>query len=98
MDNQLISLASRELDNCRRLLNEQEELLIAVDETAALHQQILDQMKVIMDAMVKSETFQGVVNKLLEIKRGEERLNDEIDRQKPDIKDIFDEDDIFDDN
>ena len=98
MDAELISLASRELDNCRRLLNEQNQLLAAVDETTALHQQILDEMKKIMDAMVQSETFQGVINKLLEIKRGEDQIKSEIQRRKPDEKDIFDEDDIFDDN
>ena len=98
LDGQLISLANRELDNCRRLLNDQNELFAAVDETTALHQQILAEMKKIMDAMVQSETFQGVVNKLLEIKRGEDQIINEIQRRKPDEKDVFDEDDIFDDN
>lgn len=97
LDRNLIAMASRELDNCRRLLNNEEELMEAVDKTTQLHQQILDEMQRIMNAMVQSETFQEVVNKLLEIKRGQDQIKAEVKKQKPNESDIFDEDDIFDD-
>ena len=98
LDRELISMATRELDNCRRFLNNEQELLTAVDKTTQLHQQILEEMKRIMNAMVQSETFQEVVNKLLEIKRGQDQIKVEIKKRKPAETDIFDEDDIFDDN
>ena len=98
LDRDLISLATRELDQCRRLLGSEAELLAASDQTFALHQEILEEMKRIMNAMVQSETFQEVVNKLLEIKRGQEQIKVELKKRKPKDVDIFDEDDIFDDN
>ena len=98
LDRDLISTAVRELDNCRRLMNEREKLDRAVDEATALHQQILDEMKRIASAMQDSESYQELVNKLLEIKRAEERIKVGIKKRKPDEKDVFDEDEIFDDN
>ena len=98
LDRELISAATRELDNCRRFLNNEDKLFTAVDTTTQLHQQILEEMKRIMNAMVQSETYQEVVNKLLEIKRGQDQIKVEVKKRKPDDEDIFDEDDIFDDN
>ncbi len=97
LDRDLIALATRELDNCRRLLGDDSTLLPAVERTTQLHQQILEEMKRIMNAMVQSETFQEVVNKLLEIKRGQDQIKSEVKKRKPNEADIFDEDDIFDD-
>ena len=98
LDQELIATSVRELDNCRRLLKQNQELLQAVDSANQLHQQILNEMQKIMNAMKDSENFQEVINKLLEIKRGENQIKAEIKRRKPEESDIFDEEDIFDDN
>jgi hypothetical protein len=98
LDEEWIAMANRTLDNCRRLLDRPNELSTAVGQTTEIHQRILDEMKQIMDAMVDSENFQEVVNRLLEIKRGENQIKEEIRKRKPDENEIFDEDDIFDDD
>ncbi|MEM9409677.1 MAG: hypothetical protein AAGA30_01100 [Planctomycetota bacterium] len=98
LDQELVATAVRELDNCRRFLNQNDQLMIAVDQSGQLHQQILTEMQKIMSAMKDSENFQEVINKLLEIKRGENQIKAEIKRRKPAETDVFDEDDIFDDN
>ncbi len=98
LDTEVISVAVRDLDNCRRLLNDETELLKAADETGILQQQILEEMQRIASAMQDSESFQEIVNKLLEIKRSEVELIGEIDKRKSKEEDIFDEDEIFDDN
>lgn len=99
LDASLISLASRHVDNCRRTVRRPDEFEAAVNQAVAVQQEVLTIMKQILDSMVDSENFQEAVNKLLEIKRLEERLKGEIiKRNKPD--DIFDPDDagdIFDD-
>ena len=100
IDRDFISLATRSLDNCRRSVRDNEELLNSVDRTVAIQMQILERMKAVLDSMSDSENFQKVINNFLELKRREERLKSEIkDRNKPDdIFDESDEDDIFDDN
>ena len=98
MDSELISLASRNLDNCRRLVTDQAQLRDSVDQTVKVQQEILERMKTILDAMADSENFQAIVNDLLEVKeRQKQIIRDLKKKQKPD-QDIFDEDDIFDDN
>ena len=82
LDTEVISVAVRDLDNCRRLLNDETELLKAADETGILQQQILEEMQRIASAMQDSESFQEIVNKLLEIKRSEVALIGEIDKRK----------------
>jgi len=100
LDLDVVSLATRNLDNCRRTVRESSSFAEAVDQTVVIQQHILDIMRQILDSMVDSENFQKAVNKLLEIKRLEERLKGEIlNRNKPD--DIFDPDDpegIFEDD
>ena len=49
-------------------------------------------MKRILDAMVDSENFQEVVNKLLEIKRSELQIKSEMDKRERSEDDIFDDD------
>ncbi len=92
LDADLISLASRNLDNCRRLVDDPEPLAAAVVETGRVHAQIMAEMKRILDAMVDSENFQEVVNKLLEIKRNEMQIKTEMDKREKDEDDIFDDD------
>jgi hypothetical protein len=96
LDRELISLATRNLDNCRRAANDEKELLQSVDQTSLIHQQVLVEMKRILDAMNNSEDFQELLNDLLEIKGGAENVKRGIEEKlKP--KDVFeDEKNIFD--
>ncbi len=98
LDAELIAVATRGLDNCRRLLNDQTGLAAAVESTTSIQQQILDEMQRIMAAMVDSENYQEVVNKLLEIKRGEDRIKSEINSRKEKRNETIIEEDIFDDD
>ncbi len=100
MDQELISLSNRYLDNCRQNIRDQDGLNAAVQQAVAVQTQILERMKTILDSMVDSENFQELVNKLLEIKSGEQKLKDAI-KNKTKKDNIFDEDDgdgIFDDD
>ncbi|MCH2183611.1 MAG: hypothetical protein MK108_16555 [Mariniblastus sp.] len=92
LDSDLIALASRNLDNCRRFVDDSAALMNAVTETGQVHDQILAEMKRILDAMVDSENFQEVVNKLLEIKRNEMQIKTEMDKRNKNEDDIFDDD------
>ena len=95
LDQELVSLATRHVDNCRRAVRNEEELAIVVDQTMAVHQQILEEMKRILSAMNDSESFQEIINDILEVKQDAARIKSDIeDRLKP--KDLFeDDDDIF---
>jgi hypothetical protein len=96
LDQELISLATRNLDNCRRASDDEAELAQAVDQTSLVHQQVLDEMKKILDAMNDSENFQEVINDLLEIKEDSNEVKSDI-KKKLKPKNIFDDaDDIFD--
>ena len=98
LDGELIARASRNIDNCRRLLGDRAGLSSAVGTTTELHQQILEEMKKIMSEMEDSESFQEAVNKLLEINRDETQMKSEIQKRKANQSDDLDEDEIFDDN
>ena len=99
LDTELVTLATQYLDNCRRVEQNMPELDKAVQQTGATQQLILERMKVILNAMNDSRSFQDVLNSLLEIKKLERDIQKENeDKMKP--KDIFDDadtDDIFDD-
>ena len=92
LDADLIALASRNLDNCRRLIDQEQQWVSAVYETGEVQAQIMVEMKRILDAMVDSENFQEVVNKLLEIKRSELQIKSEMDKRERSEDDIFDDD------
>ena len=92
LDADLIALASRNLDNCRRLIDDQQQWVSAVTETGEVQAQIMMEMKRILDAMADSENFQEVVNKLLEIKRSELQIKSEMDKREKSDDDIFDDD------
>jgi hypothetical protein len=98
LDANQISLAMRHLDNCRAAAASDHAFLDAVGSTTAIQQQILEEMKTILDAMVDSENFQEIVNKLLEVRRGENQIKSEIERRNKPDKPSFDEDEIFDDD
>lgn len=90
LDQEDISAAVRNLDNCRRNLDNPTELTKAVNDTATVQERILERMRTILAAMEDSENYQEVVNKLLEIKRAEERMQQQL-KQKETPADIFDE-------
>ncbi len=92
LDQEQVSAAVRNLDNCRRNLNSPEALAAAVSETTAIQESILERMRTILAAMEDSENYQEVVNKLLEIKRAEERMQQQL-KQKETPDGIFDEPD-----
>ena len=92
LDSEWIALAARNLDNCRRFVDDPAALINAVTETGQVHQQIMAEMKRILDAMEDSENFQEVVNKLLEIKRNEIQIKTEMDKRNNNDDDIFDDD------
>ena len=98
MDAELISMASRHLDNCRRFVSVPQKLADSVDQTILVQQQIADEMKRIIEAMADSEDFQAIVNDLLEVKRRQKQIISELDKKKKPDQGVFDEDDIFDDN
>lgn len=100
LDANLLSVAVRHLDNCRRVVRDADQLQVAANDAAIVQQEVLQVMKQILDSMVDSENFQEAVNKLLEIKRLEERLKGEINKRdkSDDIFDPEESDDIFDDN
>ncbi|QEG20829.1 hypothetical protein [Mariniblastus fucicola] len=99
LDTELITLATQYLDNCRRVEQNPPELDKAVQQTGETQQLILERMKVILEAMNDSRSFQDFLNKLLELKSIEEGIK-KANQEKMKPKDIFDDadpDDIFDD-
>jgi hypothetical protein len=97
LDQELITLATRNMDHCRTLLTSNAQLLEATEQTAVIHQEILAEMRKILNAMNDSENFQEIINDLLRIKDEQQGLINEIEKQSK-SKDIFDQpdDDIFD--
>ncbi len=82
LDQELISIATRNMDNCRRVQESQNELDVAVNQTIVVQQQVLEAMKKILDAMNNSETFQEILNEMLEVKRTTDSIGDGIDKIK----------------
>ena len=80
------------------MVNDQAQLEESVGQTVDVQQKILERMKTILDAMADSEDFQAIVNDLLEVKRRQKQIIIEIEKKRKPDKDVFDEDDIFDDN
>ncbi|MEM7457331.1 MAG: hypothetical protein AAF456_23550 [Planctomycetota bacterium] len=98
LDQTLITLAGRHLENCRRSVADEPELIAASQSASQVQEAVLIEMKKILESMMESESYQEAINKLLEIKALEERIQAEInERNNPDdIFDPEDEDDIFD--
>ena len=82
LDQELISVATRNMDNCRRVEREQNELDIAVNQTIVVQREVLEAMKKILDAMNNSETFQEILNEMLEVKRTTDSISVGIDKIK----------------
>ena len=98
LDSELVTLATRHLDNSRRAVRDSDELNAAVDQAVVVHQQILEEMKRILAAMNDSESFQEIINGFLEVKKDTLEIGAGIEKKmKP--KNVFeDEGGIFDDN
>ena len=90
LDRDVISLATRGIDKCRRLQNEPAAFDTAIDETLAVQQEILEEMKRILAAMNDSRNFQDFLNDLLELKSIENRIKADLQEQTQPT-DIFDE-------
>ena len=99
LDEEMISIASRYLDKCRRNERDATELNKSVEDTLLVQQEILTEMKKILVAMNDSKSFQDFLNALLEIKSMETSIINELEK-KLEPKDIFDDepDGIFDDD
>jgi len=99
MDQNMISLANRSMDNCRRLSNDAAELDTAVDQTVAIQQQILQEMQLILEAMNTSENFQAIINEMLNIKASTKSISSGIKqlKSKQTIETEEDAEGIFDD-
>jgi hypothetical protein len=97
LDRELVALATRNIDNCRGVIDRDAELTQAAAQTGEIQQQILTEMRKILNAMSDSENFQEIINDLLRIKDDSQGLKKEIKKQsKP--EEIFDDPnaDIFD--
>lgn len=97
LDQELVTLATRHMDNCRRAVRDPDELNAVVAQAVDVQQQILEEMKRILSAMNDSESFQEIINDILEVKQDATGIKADIkNRLKP--KDIFegDDDGIFD--
>ncbi len=91
MDEELISVAARNIDNCQRNVADPSAFAQSINDTTVVQEAILAKMQEIMASMESSESFQEAVNRLMEIKRIEESLKKQIDAQG-DTKGIFDDD------
>ena len=69
LDENLVSLAARHMDHCRSLISDPKGLNAAADQAGQTHQEILAQMKLILEAMNDSEGFQGIINDVISIKK-----------------------------
>lgn len=86
-------MATRNLDNCRRAATTPAEFEQAVGQTVAIHNEILEEMKKILSAMNDSESFQEIINDILEVKKEQMLLLNQGIKKK---KDPFDKKKIFD--
>lgn len=99
MDQNMISVANRNMDNCRRLSNNAVELDTAVAQTVAIQQQILEEMQLILGAMNTSENFQEIINEMLNVKASTKSISNGIKqlKSKQTIDTEEDAEGIFDD-
>jgi len=72
----------------------------SLKNATAMQTQVIETMRNILASMKDSETYQEVVNKVIEIKRTEESIRDKAREKRDEVGggDIFDDDeDMFDD-
>ncbi len=99
MDQNMISVANRNMDNCRRLASDALALDTAVDQTVEIQQQILEEMQLILGAMNTSENFQEIINEMLNVKASSKSISSGIKqlKSKQTIDTEEDAEGIFDD-
>ena len=99
MDQNMISVANRNMDNCRRLSNDAMALDRAVEQTVTIQQEILQEMQLILGAMNTSESFQAIINEMLNIKASTKSISSGIKqlKSKQTIETEEDAEGIFDD-
>jgi hypothetical protein len=99
MDQNMISVANRNMDNCRRLAGNPAELDAAVEQTVAIQQQILQEMQLILGAMNTSENFQEIINEMLNVKASTKSISSGIKqlKSKQNVDSEEDAEGIFDD-
>ena len=99
MDQNMISVANRHMDNCRRLSNDAVALDTAVEQTVTIQQEILQEMQLILGAMNTSESFQAIINEMLNIKASTKSISSGIKqlKSKQTIETEEDAEGIFDD-
>ena len=99
MDQNMISVANRNMDNCRRLSNDAVALDTAVEQTVEIQQQILQEMDLILEAMNTSENFQEIINGMLNVKASSKSISSGIKqlKSKQTIDTEEDAEGIFDD-
>ncbi len=100
---QLIELAGRDVvydpDNNAKTIAV-DALSESLKNATAMQTQVIETMRNILASMKDSETYQEVVNKVIEIKRTEESIRDKAREKRDEVGggDIFDDDeDMFDD-
>ncbi|MGI9516031.1 MAG: hypothetical protein ACR2NP_03205 [Pirellulaceae bacterium] len=95
---QLIDQSQRTVDTNANSLNRQ-RLLASLGDTMNKQREIIAEMQKILSAMMDSETYQEVVNKLIEIKRNEESVRELTRQQREEAgnRGVFDDEDMFDD-
>jgi len=96
LDENLISLAARHMDHCRSLISDPKGLAAAADQADQTHQEILEQMKLILGAMTASEGFQGIINEVISIREGNEEMIKRGEAAKVPEENKIDEGKIFD--
>ena len=96
LDENLVSLAARHMDHCRSLIRDPEGLAAAAAQADQNHQQILGEMKLILDSMTASEGFQGIINEVISIREGIVDMIDREDAAKVPEEKQIDEGKIFD--
>ena len=96
LDENLVSLAARHMDHCRSLVRDPKGLAAAAEQADQTHQEILQQMKLILDAMTASEGFQGIINEVISIGKGMDDIIKREDAAKVPEEKKIDEGKIFD--
>lgn len=84
----------RNMEWVLRSTGDENELARSLQETQAQMEQVLAEMKAVLNAMQRSQSFQELVNDLIAIKREEERLKKQAEAKKKEadsaLEEIFD--------
>ena len=95
LDQYQIIGAVQELEKCQRSVDTPGALATNLRTTAQASDEIISRMRDILAAMEDSETYQEVVNKVIELKRSEEKVRQMTQEKQKQAseEDIFDKED-----